>query len=397
MDAKGRPVKRIEVDHKHVKLRVVLLVVCIAVAVFALGHGINLLINKQPGWQNVESNADELNCSADFTLQYYLSEGASAEYRQLVTVYSQACVDAYNNFNVDGELGKIKPNMPVTVSQPLYEALALIQSAGNRCIYLAPVYDEYQRIFLCENEAEAAIYDPGRNAELAGQIQQVARWCNDPAMINLELLENNQVYLRLSGAYLSYVQEYELETLLDFGWMKNAFIADYLAQQLIHNGMTNGYIASFDGYTRNLCRTEEQFSLNIFDRQASGINKPAVMTYSGPMSIVCLRNYPMTEQDRWQYFAFSDGRIVTACVDPADGVSKSAVNNLVVYSPEESCAGLVLEAATVYLSDQWQAEPLIALAEEKIYSIWPEETVLCYTDPALTMTVTESGYTKQLK
>ena len=40
-----------------------------------------------------------------------------------------------------------------------------------------------------------------------------------------------------------------IDMLLPFQWlshtfMKNAFIADYLAQQLIHNGMTNGYIAA---------------------------------------------------------------------------------------------------------------------------------------------------------
>lgn len=384
-----RPVKKVEVDHKHVRLRVVLLVLCILVAAFALGHGIHLLFNKQPGWQTVEISSDTRNCSGDFTLQYYLSGGVNEEYRRVVAVYGQACADAYRYFSTDGELGTIVPNTPVEISPVLYQALEKIKSSGNRCIYLAPVYSEYRRMFLCENEAEAAIYDPQQNEEIAQQIAELAAWCNDPAVIDLVLLGDNKVELKVTGQYLQYMQG--ADTYLDLGWMKNAFVADYLAQQLTEQGLTKGYLASFDGFTRAL--SEESLSLNIFDRQGTTIHKPAVLTYQGPMSLAVLRDYPMTEQDRWQYFTFSDGHITTAMVDPADGVGKSAVNTLTVYSPAKSCAELVLQAAKLYLQESWSADAMTALKAEKIYGIWSEGKTLYHTGPSAVLTVTDSGYT----
>lgn len=390
-----RPVKKVEVDHKHVRLRVVLLVLCILVAVFALGHGIHLMISKQPGWQTVEISSDTRNCSGDFTLQYYLPGGVNEEYRRAVAVYEQACTDAYRYFNTDGELGTIVPNTPVKISPVLYQALEKIQSSGNRCIYLAPVYSEYRRMFLCDNEAEAAIYDPQQNEEIAQQIAELAAWCNDPAVIDLTLLGDNTVELKVTGEYLQYMQD--ADTYLDFGWMKNAFVADYLAQQLTDNGLTKGYLASFDGFTRNLTTGSESFSLNIFDRQGTAIYKPAVLTYQGPMSLAVLRNYPMTDQDRWQYFTFSDGHITTAMVDPADGVSKSAVNSLVVYSPTESCATIALKAAPLYLQESWSDDAMTALKAGKIYGIWSDGKTLYHTEPSAVLTVTDSGYTVKEK
>lgn len=388
-----RPVRKVEVDHKHIRLRVVLLLLCILVAAFALGHGIHLLINKQPGWQTVEISSDTLNCSGDFTLQYYLPGGVNGEYRQVVSVYEQACVDAYRYFSTDGELGTIVPNSPVKISPVLYQVLEQIQRSGNRCIYLAPVYSEYRRMFLCENEAEAAIYDPRQNAEIAQQIAELAAWCNDPAVVDLVLLGDNTVELKVTGEYLQYMLD--ADTYLDLGWMKNAFVADYLAQQLTEHGMTKGYLASFDGFTRTL--SGESFSLNLFDRQGATIHKPAVLTYQGPMSLAVLRDYPMTEQDRWQYFTFSDGHITTAMVDPADGVGKSAVNTLVVYSPTESCGALVLKAAPLYLQDSWSGDAMTALKTGQVYGIWSEGKTLYHTEPSAVLTVTDSGYTVKEK
>lgn len=393
-----KPVREVEVDRKNFKLRVILLIVCISAAVVFLGYGISLLVNKQSGWQTVGASCDQVNCSADFSLQYYMdSSGAAAQYRELSLLYAQACEDAAVHFYRDGELAKVNaaPNADVTVSPELYGALELIQAAGNRCLYLAPVYTEYNRIFLCENEVEAAQYDPGRDNELAAELLQLAQWCNDPAMVDLELKGNNTVRLKVAGAYLTYAQEYEQEIFLDFGWMTNAFIADFIANILAKNGFTQGSLSSYDGFTRNLYSGDQTFRLNIFDRQDNGINKPAVMEYAGPMSIVSLRDYPMTTQDRWHYFAFSDGRIVTAYVDPADGVSKSALHNLLVYAPDAGCAQLALEASAVYLQDAFRPEALQALAAEKMYALWSQGRTLCYNEQNLTLEMTDNSYTKE--
>ena len=393
-----RPPKEIEVEQKNVRLRVILLIVCISVAVVSLGYGISLLISKQTGWQTVEISANETNCSADFNLQYYLEDAdATAQYRQLSQIYSQACVDAYQLFNTDGALAAINAaaNQDVEVAPALYHALQKVQLAGNRCLYLAPIYMEYNRLFLCENEAEAALYDPEHDAELKSELAALAAWCNDPSMIDLELKANNTVQLKLAGDYLVYAQEHELDAFLDFGWLKNAFIADYIAEILIDNGFTAGYLTSYDGFVRNLDSSGQKYRLNLFDRTDNGINMPAAMEYTGPMSIVVMRDYPMVDRDRWHYFSFSNGRIVTAYVDPADGMSKSALHDLTAYSHKAGCAEMALKVADIFLADDFDSDMLRALSDQQIHAVWCQDKELYRTQSDLTLIVTDTTYTKK--
>ena len=166
------PPKKIEVDSKHFHLRVLLLIICLTVAAVSLGYGFIQLLSRQTGWQQVEISSKEVNCSEDFTLNYYFGDAgitASAEYRQVSALYTTACEDGYRFFYREGGLSTLSaaPNEPVTVPAPLYEALKLIGGSGGRSLFLAPVYDEYDRIFLCETEVEAALYDPARDPEIA--------------------------------------------------------------------------------------------------------------------------------------------------------------------------------------------------------------------------------------
>ncbi len=47
---------------------------------------------------------------------------------------------------------------------------------------------------------------------------------------------------------------------IDFSWMRNAFIADYLAEGLAARGFGKGALTSFDGFARNLEQGGEDFS-----------------------------------------------------------------------------------------------------------------------------------------
>ena len=52
------------------------------------------------------------------------------------------------------------PGETVTLDPFLYDALTQAVEAGDRHIFLGPVYEEYDRVFLAESDAEAARYDP---------------------------------------------------------------------------------------------------------------------------------------------------------------------------------------------------------------------------------------------
>lgn len=389
--------RRIEVEDKHLKLRIVLMVLAIIIAVTAFSYGIHALLRRNSGWQSVDAYPDGVDCSGDFTLQYYFDAvGASAtvEYKAVSAVYTTALEEAYQLYYPEGGLAEINahPNEDVEVAPALYRAIETIQAAGNRSMYLAPVYVEYDRIFLHQNEDEAARYDPGQDDEIAAYVAELASFANDPTQIDLELLDGNRVRLNVADDYLAYAKENGITEYLDFGWMKNAFITDYIADVLIQSGYKTGYIASYDGFTRNLDESQS-YSFNLFDRLDDAVYCPAVMSYKGPMSIVYLRNYPLSNADRWHYFSFSNGRIASVYVDPEDGMSKSSTDNLVAYSAGASCAELLLEIAPIYLTNVLDEAALEMLAEQQIYTVWFEGPVLKHTQESLQLTGTEDAKT----
>ena len=165
--------------------------------------------------------------------------------------------------------------------------------------------------------------------------------------------------------------------------MKNAYIVDYFAQVMSDAGHTDGYIGSYDGFTRNLMNAEESFSFNVFDRMENEINLVARMEYDKPMSIVFLRNYPMANLDRWHYYIYADGTGATAYVDPGDGLSKTAAANLVSYAQNTGCAEILLEMLPAYVNESLDEAVLQTMAERQIYSIWCKDTVVCYNEANL--------------
>lgn len=406
-----KPVKRIELSEKNIKLRWIAIVVLLSIAVVAIMTGLMSVLNTEPGWQTVEVSSDQPNCSSEFTLMYDFSDAdgaATAQFRQLTSLYTETTEKAYRIFSPDVlEAGlynvaylNAHVNETVTVEEPLYRALTLVEQYADRHVFLDPAMTEYNRVFLCETEGEAALYDPARNPETTQWLGELAQYVNDPEMVSIETLGENQVRLNVSDAYLAFAEGNGIETFLDFGWMTNAFIADYLADVLIENGFTCGYLASYDGFTRNLDGRGDGYSFNLFDRKDTGINMPAQMQYSGPMSIVFLRDYPMVELDRWHYFAFESGEVVTAMLDPKDCMSKSSAHNLVSYSEDLGCGEILLRTAPLFVADRLDTQKLIAMAEDGVYSVWFEGWNLMCSDPALELTINAEGggetYTRAL-
>ena len=393
-----RPVQRIELSESHVKLRMILIVVLLAIATVAIVIGLSSALKTEPGWQEIRVASVKMNCGEDFTLSYDFTNAgsaATAQSKALTTLYSTACEDAFRIFSPDvsGEGTanvydlNAHPNETLTVDPVLYQALSLIQQYGNRNLYLGAVYAEYNRIFWAENDVEAASYDPVQNPELVGDLAELAAFANDPAMIDIQLLDNHQVKLMVAEEYLSFVKDNEIEKLIDFGWMKNAFIADYLAQVLTENGYTDGYIASFDGFTRNLDQRANTYSINLFDRIGFDIYHSAVMRYEAPASIVSLRDYPLGQSDHRIYHTFPDGHIASFLIDPADGMCKASVDSLIAYGKNQSCAEILLQLVPVFIADTFSNSRLLELASSGIHSLWCEGQSVYHTDAQVDLTI----------
>lgn len=382
-------IQNFQLSEKHIKLRWILVAILLGIAIVSFGVGFSSALNTEPGWQQVEVNTSDLNCGQDFVLMYEFGVdgvSATAEYKNVVSLYSNLVVRAYRLFTANSEAEEHNVwflnrhlNEEVSVPAELYDALELVNRYESRDPFLAPAVNMYHSVFLAENDGEAALYDPMRSDEQMGYVREAAGFASDPAHISVELMGDRKVRLNVSQAYLTYAQENGIETFLDFGWMKNAFIADFLAESLANAGYTNGYLASFDGFTRNLDSRNQDYSFNLFDRLDNTITIPAVLSYQGPSAIVFLRNYPLTEQDRWHYYAYQDGGVTSVYLDEK-GVSRSSTDNLVSYSRQLGCVEILLQTAPVFLTQQLEEARLIALAQAGIHSVWGEGSQLRYTD-----------------
>lgn len=392
-----RPVERIEVEQKHVILRIVLFVVLLVFGISAIIYALTSLFSYEGGWQVVEATAAaDADCSGDFTLQYDVS--SKSEYRALATLYGQASAKAYQLFHemrrFDGVYNVAylneNPNTTVEVDGVLYDALSKLDAAGSRQLFLAPLYVYYENLFLCTEDWEIEAYDPALNQELASLFAELLRFSNDPEAISLELQGSNQVCLRVSDDYLRFAEANDVYTFFGFHWMKNAFIADYLAQILTENGYTRGALSSYDGFVRNLDDRGTSYSLNLFDRVGNSIRHAGVLQYTGPMSIVSLRTFPVNPADNAHYYVLANGETRFPYLSAFDGLCRAAESNLVCYAEGEGCAELLLRMIPLYLTDN--LEPASLLDLQGAEAVYCRNGVILHTAETLTLTA-EEGYT----
>lgn len=393
------PVTRIELSEKNISLRWILLAALLVIAGFAFAFGIKEMVSVQPGWNAVEATCKAPNYSSEFTLMYDFSEtggNAAAVNKGLTATYSTAMEDAFRIFSKDAETEEIHNlrdlnthvNEDLVIHETLFKALEQINAHGNRNIFLAPVYVEYNRVFNSESDAESLAYDPYVNAEVMAYINQVMNFVKDENHIRLELSSGNTARLMVSEEYLAFAEEMGIEEFLDLGWMRNAFVADYVASCLESQGYTSGYLASFDGFTRSF--DVNDLEQNLYDRQGSHIYAPGKIVYSGNRAMVFLRDYPLTEQDRWNYRVYEDGRIVSSMLNSETGTNDNCLPNLVSYSNQKGCAEILLEMIPVCMAEEFSEADIMDLKVEGIFSIWCEDGTVCYNDSSLQLDLVEN-------
>lgn len=378
------PVEKVELSEKHFNVRILFFILFTVIAIAAIVYSINSLITKESGWREITAGSDlGVTSGSEFKFNYYLgASGASAtvEYKRISKLYTGAMRKSYELFNIMEDFEGIKnlkyindhPNEEIEVDEMLYQAFELISDTGSRFPYGGPIYYSYQELFNCENDYQITEYDPTRNPEVAEFYAKVAEFANDPASVNVEVLGNGKIKLCVSEEYLKYTKENDVTVLVDFFWMKNGFVADYVADLMTENGYTRGTISSYDGFTRNLDTSGTDYTFNIFDRYENSIGIAAKMHYARPMSIVFLRDYPLGSADKWHYYETEQGDIITPYVDIASdpGYSKSSVSDLVSYSGTKECARIALEMIPIYIADEFREEALAGLAADGINSVW---------------------------
>lgn len=384
------PIRQIFTAPEYSKWRIWLVVALLAIGATLIAFSVSKGIGIQPGWVTVEASLED-SCSGDFIFRYLLGETDKApnlEQRELSAKYDEVARNAYKIFSESESFDDVKnvqyinthPNETVEVPEVLYNAFSMLQQHQNRALYLAPVYAHYVGMFLCESDWAAQNYDPAQNADAAKFISDALVYVGNEEKVKLELLGNNQVKLVVSEDYLQFAQTNEITAFIDFCWLKNAFITDYIAEELMAAGYTCGTLSSFDGFQRNLGTPKESYNLNLFDRVGESIYQTAVLTYTDLTAFVSLRSYPMSSLAVQQYFTWDNGSVTSCHIDIADGMSKTAASDLLGYSKTKGCAEILLQLYPIYVADTLNTDALAALPANGIETIYTSDYVIYTSD-----------------
>lgn len=381
----------IPLPENKLKLRTALVIALIVLAVASFAFGVNSLVGTDAGMAEITVLSGEMNAGDDFTFYYNLGFGgadATDERREVRSLYSLAATDALEIFSSDVEAeggGNLyylnsRPNEDVAVDGALYSALEQLEGSGTRYHYLAPLYEQYYAMFNSASDAEAAEYDPRLNDAQAEFFSQIAAFASDSGEIALELLGDNKVCLHVSEEYMRFAEANGVTTFIDLTWMKNAFIADYIAQELIDAGYTHGALISDDGFMRCLDdETGAEYSFTFSHRDGTTITNLSTLQFSGTVSIAYLHDYPLESGNSGGYYLYSDGTLRSAFLDTADGLDRSCVPELAAYSFNDGCAGLALRLAPVFISSDLDMNELAELEKDGITVYYTQDGILCST------------------
>ncbi|MCQ2558819.1 MAG: hypothetical protein MJ135_06855 [Oscillospiraceae bacterium] len=358
-----RPVKRIELDEPQPLRKLLVIGLALAVAVSSLCYAVSQLLTPSAGWQTIDYSGSELSAEADFVLQYELGKsslGATAERKQLSLLYAGALEEGYRLFTPgaepapgEGTLHTVNthPNEPVAVSPALYSAFAQLEAAGSRALTLAPVYEEYTSLFASSSDAEAAAVDPALDPDAAAFTAQAAAYAADASAIRLELLGQDRVQLHVSPEYAAWCAENGVVNYLDFAFLRNAFLADFIAGRLSEAGFTHGALTSREGYIRSLeDRAAVDYDWNLYAPSDGSVLCAARVVLPGGSALVTLRSFAALSGE--DAYCYDDGSWRFAAIAP-DGLCRANCSSMTLISPQHGCAQLLLE-----LLPRFQAEEL---------------------------------------
>lgn len=387
-ERRPKPVERIELNEEHTGRRLIAAGVLLVFGAAMLAYAFGQLLSPEEEWITVEGSSSAGASSAEeFSFLYRPGSGDrpyTADRKAVTVLYSQLCREAFQLFhNMEAFEGVTniytinrRPNEVLEVAPALYEAFAAVERSGSRALYLGPVYERYSNLFFCWDDSLLVDFDPRLSPEVAQEYREYAAFANDPQAVRLELLGENRIRLFISQEYLEYAEREGIENFIDFAWMRNAFIADYMAGELTAQGYTHGVLASYDGFIRCLDSSGEDYSLSIYDQKEGAAYTAAMMRYRGPKSIVCLRDYPINELDERRFYRLRSGEVRTPYVDIADGMCRNSVSGLTGYAGDKGCGEILLEMMPVYIADVLQEDALEALAEKGINFVYCENETI---------------------
>ena len=167
-----KPVTKVELDDKHVKLRIILIVVFIIIAGVFIGITLSRQFGTKAGWTTIEVTYDENNNSGDFVFQYELGTkniSLTSEKNQVSKIYTESLIKIYQLLDEVNEYQTLKNiyyinkhiNEEIEVDSVLYESLKNLNN--TRYIYQSLIFNQYSNMFYADSDSNAIKFDAYKN------------------------------------------------------------------------------------------------------------------------------------------------------------------------------------------------------------------------------------------
>lgn len=376
-------IRKLELNHEKIGLRIGLFALAIAIAVIAFGYFLSTLLSRESGWQRINPGKTETGCTSQLALMYDIGRDGSAtqDYKRVSACFTEAADQAWwalselpaeqavNLYDLNAN-----PNTPMQISPILYTALQSILTCESRSIYYAPLMEAYANLYSSDYDEAAASFDPNEDAETLAYAQQILSFANDPAAVSLVLSENDTAELRVSSEYLQFAAENELAGFVAFGWLRNALIVDAVADALLAQGLPCGVVSSVDGFTRWLDDGGEM-RVKLCGWNGQAAVQDANILFGAPGSAVSFQNFPLSEAVSGSYYCYDNG-VIRGPYIGADGRILAANSNLLALSAGMRCGELALTVSPLFAAEMLDAGRMDALAQIGVELVYRADGVI---------------------
>lgn len=362
--------KDIYVNTKHRTLRTVAFIIALAVAVTAFTMGILSIGHKDEGYQTVTAETD--NEAVAYTdgvvFKYYMTGRSGAiksQLKELTTVYSGVMkraykfLDAVNEYQGYSNLATINTAVSggssgdIAVSPELYDILKrayeyTLEGRGYN-MFAGELY-AYWNSILSLDEPEA--FDPAADADEAQRLERLTKATSDLTNFNLEFVDDTQCIVRLSVSrdYLALLDDLEVPVnmtdgsymILDLNLLRDAFLMEWVANELNSRQYTDGYLESSSGLMVSLAGHERGEYCEYDFSEAVPVTAGTVPA-CGNMAVSHFCNVPVGDKELGKYTFTSGESIIrrSGFVNAVKGCASEIIANSYVISTEGNPAEAV--------------------------------------------------------
>ncbi len=292
---------------KKSRLKLVVFILAVAVAVAFITNGVVNIGHKDPGYYKVEVTPQVNVATFDSGLTFmYYADGSSNDIKHKLNeasaAYSQALDRCYKLLDEDDEyenyvnIATLNHNLgkEYAVSDELYFALtdAYAKTLDNTgySMFTGALHGEWRTILYL---SEPRDFDPLINADTQIRLSDIARAANAPDAVALTIVDADKRIVRLdcSAEYVELLRSYENnDAYMSLNTLKDAYLLQLVSDSMRKAGFDDGYMYTESGISYTFDRSDMVYG--IYGFTGSEVAEAAAVI-AEPKSVFCqLQAFP---------------------------------------------------------------------------------------------------------